>query len=102
MKKPTCETCVYFHYEEIKYTNDYISGCRRHPLFEPKEKTTWCGEHQDFEKWLRQKDFIDEHKPEYRFEQFCSNCNLTWLSKTESNICERCGKAAEFVGEVER
>ena len=66
MKKPTCETCVYLKVYMIDMVEDDVGICRRRsPKFISVDelddwavvgKTTWCGEHQDFEKWLEQRE----------------------------------------------
>lgn len=69
MKKPTCETCVYFIPSEIE--GDHEGDCRKNPPILNIEKTSnggitlssyftvscsddFCGDHQDFPEYIAQ------------------------------------------------
>jgi hypothetical protein len=56
MKKPICETCIYW--EKIAHKTGGVHGprgvcCKTHGKGYLKKEDAWCGEHQDFEDWIK-------------------------------------------------
>jgi ribosomal protein S27E len=105
MKKPTCETCVYFcEVLEIKTDGE----CRKKAPscfeydekysnnFSPINKTDWCGEHPGFNEWIESQK---EKEPSIDFRRVkCPECDSIdivygWdvLSQTTCH-CNQCGR----------
>jgi hypothetical protein len=62
MEKPTCKTCVYWEKSPWKILpskeETWVGICQRYapyiPINKEKRDCEFCGEHQDFPKWVKE------------------------------------------------